>query len=245
MTGNRENKTVERIYCIGDSHACFFSGKDIMLPVWSNSLFRRIVRNAIRFFSPSTHFPFVVYRLGPVLAYNLCKSGTTTRGREKLFKVLKNEIPKNSHVMFCFGEIDCRAHLLKQAEKQSLSVDEVVQTCVSRYGSVLKEVQELEYNPLIWNVIPSTILNRNQYHEFPTYGTFEQRNEVTRIFNHYLKIQAEKSNIPFISIGKNLLDEKGSMKLEYTNDQIHLNQNAMPLAIKALNDNLITKFVVN
>lgn len=215
-----------------------------MVPVWSNSLFRRILRKTIWLFSPKARVPFVVYRLGPVLAYNLCKNNTTTRGREKLFKVLKREIPKNSHVMFCFGEIDCRAHLLKQAEKQSLSTDEVVQTCVNRYVSVLKEVKKLEYHPLVWNVIPSTILNRNQYHEFPTYGTFQERNEVTRTFNNYLKIQTQKNNIPFISIEKKLLDEKGSMKLGYTNDQIHLNQNAMPLAIKAINDSLSTNFVV-
>ncbi len=214
------------IHCIGDSHANFFNGFDEMQPDWPNEG----IKNNYPFFKS--------FRIGPVLAYNLCKENTTTQGREKLFALLK-QIPEGGNILFCFGEIDCRAHVILQAERQKRTAEEVVKTIVDRYVSVLKEVQDMGYNILVWNVIPSAPTNVNSTinvpAEFLFHGSQKERNEVTIQFNQYLKEQVTQNRMFFLNFFNKLLNEDGTTKLEYyCQDDIHLAQKAMPIVLDEL-----------
>ena len=209
------------IHCIGDSHASFFSGQNDIQPIWLEGS-----DDVIPFFK--------TYRLGAVLAYNLCKLGTRMRGREKLISLLDNFIPKGSTVMLCFGEIDCRAHLLKQAELQRRDLSEVVRKCVERYFSVILEIREKRYKVLVWNVIPSARADQIKNPEFPSYGNCLKRNKVTMLFNDYLMGLLKSESIPMISIYDKLIDKKGFTKRRYYRDEVHLSQRAMPLAIREI-----------
>ena len=133
--------------------------------------------------------------------------------------------------MLCFGEIDCRAHLLKEAELQKREVDSVVKECVERYFSVILEIQHLGYEVLVWNVIPSSRHDSIPNREFPVYGTCLDRNQVTRLFNSYLNDLCSSGGAKFISIFDELVDERGLTRPEYYFDYIHLSQKAMPFAL--------------
>lgn len=209
------------IHCIGDSHINVFSGQKDIQPIWPE-----ISKNSIEFFK--------TYRLGPVLAYNLCKLDTETKGREKLFKIL-NTIPKNSTIILSFGEIDCRFHLLKQSEIQKRSIEDIVNECVERYFSVILEVKNLNYNVLILEVIPSTPIPSSNKPEFPIYGTCTERNNVTSIFNKYLEKLLNKKSIPMIRISKKITNRDGFIKTKYLRDPVHLNQKAIPIIIEEIN----------
>lgn len=87
---------------------------------------------------------FRCYRLGPVLAYSLSREGSTSKGREKLFEVLYT-LPSGADVLLCFGEIDCRAQLFKQAAKLGRDVGELVDECVASYVGVGREIAALGY----------------------------------------------------------------------------------------------------
>jgi hypothetical protein len=156
-----EPESDRMIYCIGDSHANFFSGYDDMLPSYPQK-------------SQNLYPFFKAYRLGAVLAHNLCKLKAKTRGREKLFTILFTGVPVGSYVLLCFGEIDCRVHLLHIAQERKRMIEDVVNECVDRYYSVIKEIKQLGYRPIIWNVIPSTNLDLSEIPEFPTYGTLRE-----------------------------------------------------------------------
>jgi hypothetical protein len=209
------------IYCIGDSHVNFFSGQDMIQPKWPEKSI-----DLIPFFK--------TFRLGAVLAYNLCKLDTKMKGREKLFSLLK-QIPKESTIMLCFGEIDCRAHLLKQAEIQNRKINIITKECVDRYVSVIKEVKNLNYNIIIWNVTPSSPTGFPDSQDYPTYGTCRERNSVTRLFNQFLEEQLINESIQFISIFEKLINKRGITLARFLMDDIHLSQAAMPLAIKEIN----------
>ena len=210
------------IYCIGDSHVSFFAGRDTIQPLWPARS-----EDSIPFFRS--------FRLGPVLAYNLCKTGTTTKGREALLDVLK-AIPGGSTVLLCFGEIDCRAHMLKQSIQQRRSLENIVSECVDRYFGVVQEIRSMGYQPVVWNAIPST--TRDDMHSlvnFPVYGTCLERNHITRLFNQYLSTLTESEGIKFISIFDELVNEHGLTRTEYyQQERIHLSQKAMPLTIQKL-----------
>jgi len=209
------------IHCIGDSHVSVFSGQKEMQPVWPKKS-----NNIIPFFKS--------YRLGPVLAYNLCKSDTRSKGRDKLFSVLK-KIPKKDTVLLCFGEIDCRVHLLKQSELQNRNIKEIVKECVDRYLLVILEIKKMGYKTIVFNVIPSAPSFKSNNPQFPTYGSCVERNKVTTIFNEELKNKLKIKSIPFISIFDKLVDKKMMTKTKYLQDGVHLNQKAIPLIIEKIN----------
>ncbi len=208
------------IHCIGDSYASFFSGHNEMQPRWPDK-----AKIAIPLFR--------AYRLGAVVAYNLCKAGAKTQGREKLFAVLAG-LPQNSIVLLCFGEIDCRVHMIRQAEMQNLDVSEIAKECAQRYFSVIKEVHNKNFDVVVWGVIPSSRQDYITCKEFPAYGTTAERNKATFSFNAALNELSQAEHIKFLSLFDELLDEEGNTNQYYYGDSIHLSQRAMPLVVNKI-----------
>ena len=182
---------------------------------------------------------FKIYPIGPSLAYNLTKLGTTNKGREIILGILENEIPIGSRVMFCFGEIDCRYHIFNQAREQNREFEEIVDDCVQHYFDFIKEVKAKGYEVLVWAVIPSA-RDFGYYDPFyPRMGTCAERNELTRCFNGKLKNLLDSESIKMISIFNQLVDDENVTRDQYyLADKVHLSQKMMPAAIKELRDNL-------
>ncbi len=209
-----------RLYCLGDSHAGLFSGRDVPQPQWPTPA---------RDWLPG----FRTFRIGIALAHNLCETGHTSRGRENLLAALDSgAIPEGAALLLCLGEIDCRAHLLRQARLQNRPAEEVACTAAERYFSVVRELQARGYRVLVWNAIPSSPLDRIDDKEFPAEGDCQQRNIVTRVFNSRLAELCQAHGAAFISIFDQLVDATGrSRRRYYRPDLIHLSQRALPLAL--------------
>lgn len=214
-----------QIFCIGDSHVSLFTGVNEVQRPWP-----RKAKKLLPFFQ--------VLPLGPVLAYNLKSPNTKTKGREKLFKVLQKEVPKGSLVFLSFGEIDCRAHLLKQSRLQKRTIEAVVTECVDRYFSVILEVKKLGFKPLIWNAIPSTRLTNISSKDFPTFGSCKERNMITSMFNKKLEEKCISKKIHFISTYEYFVDKDGLTNMAYYMDAVHLSQKAMQVILKAIDKEL-------
>ena len=227
MNFHMSNSSSEPVlYCIGDSHASFFSGEDRIQPNWPEAAMR--------------HIPlFKVLKMGSPLAYNLSRKGTRSQGRETLFKLLKTSVPAHSHVMLIFGEIDCRAHVIKQAQSRGCPVSEVINGLLDGYFSVIKEVAEMGHTLIIYNAIPSRIKVPTKSSADPSFiaiGTCLERNAVTKLFNQGLSDRCQEHEIYFLSIFDALLDSNGLTNTWYYFDTIHLSQRAMPLVWNALRD---------
>jgi hypothetical protein len=205
------------IHCIGDSHVSFFSGYDEIQPNYPAPS-----RNRYRFFK--------TYRLGAVLAYRLNKLDTREQGREKLLQ-LKKELPLNSTVLLCFGEIDCRCHLIKQSEVQGKHIEEIVKDCVSNYFEVVDELTNAGYKVMVWNVVPTS---ESVNAEYPTYGGHIERNRCTAFFNGELSKECERRGLAFVSIFEKLVSRDLKTHRNYFFDAIHLGQIAMPFALQAM-----------
>lgn len=211
------------VHVIGDSHAALFSGADSMIDAWPRS-----VRD------PSGRFR--AYRLGPALAFNLSELESNARGREKLLATLAyGPVPPRGTVMLCFGEIDCRYHLLRQAELQARDVEDVVSECVSRYADVALEVQAMGFTTCVWAVVPANeVAPGEEDTEYPIRGTARERNDVARTFNDLLASRLEPHGIPVISISDDLVGPDGLPRRSYYMDPVHLSQKAFPLAAEAI-----------
>jgi hypothetical protein len=202
----------------------FFSGVDRIQPNWPDQA--------------ECHIPvFKVIKVGSPLAFNLARTGSRTRGRETLFKALELSVPRGSHVMLIFGEIDCRAHVLKQAKVRGVTVSEVVKELLDSYFSVIKEVIAMGHTVIVYNAIPSRIKASTKSRQDPDYiaiGSCLERNAATRLFNQGLATRCRENGIYFLSTFDALVDAEGLTNTWYYFDTIHLSQRAMPVALNAL-----------
>ena len=203
------------IHCIGDSHVSLFSGKDEVIPVWNEPHEDLLPQ-------------FRTYRLGAFLAYNLATPNH--EGRDKLFRCIKS-LPKNSKVLLCFGEIDCRAHIVKQALAQDRAISDVAMEVATRYAGVIEELREF-CKPAVWGATPQSAAQHSS-NKFPTVGTMQERNEATRTFNDTLMLYGEAKHVWVFQIHHYIVS-KGVSDESYFLDSAHLNQRALPLALEEL-----------
>ena len=206
------------IHCIGDSHSSVFSGNEEMQPIWP------IRSNDITDY-------FKSYRIGPATAYQL------ENKIPLIDNIINTVVNPDDSVLFCFGEVDIRAHLIKQMELQNKSISEIVQECVHRYMLTVQRYKK--NNVMVWGPIASWH-DSKPYLGGPSFGTSEQRNETTKEFNRVLESYCKLLDIPFITIFDKMVDENNVTKPEYLDDwedcHIHLNQKAMPLIIEAFKE---------
>lgn len=197
------------IHCIGDSHASIFSGTEVMQPVWP-----------IR--SKDNLKNFRSYRIGPATAYQL-------ENKRPIINNIVNLVNKeNDYLLFCFGEVDIRAHLKKQIDLQKSTVKSVVKECVDRYFKTILHYRDSGINVMVWGPIASW--NVGKPYPGPTFGTCLERNEITREFNQYLKSLCDNEGITFVSIFENMLLPNGETDVKYLDKTgIHLNDNSLEL----------------
>lgn len=210
------------IHCIGDSHSSVFSGEEVMQDCWP--------------FKAANKLPyFNSYRIGPATAYNL---HTKQHIIEPLIQSLN--LKEEDKLLFCFGEIDNRAHLIKQSQLQNKDVIEIIEECVIRYVNAVKYYKKYTNNILFWGPIASWS-DVKPYTTGPTYGTNIERNKVTEIFNNILKEKSECEGFGFITVFYEMLNEDMTTNSECLDDwegcHIHLHQRFMPVILNKFREN--------
>jgi len=198
------------IYCFGDSHVSLFSGKDDIIYCFGDMVPRRHNNTWDKLPQFRTCF------LGSFLAYSIGRE--EHRGRKMLFEALK-EIPERSKVLLIFGEIDCRVHLLKQAQIQQKPLSEIIADCVMKYFRTIKIISEMGYEVMVFGGIPNNLTTL----------------ETTKLFDLCIRRECDKEKIFCLSIWDELVSEHGKLTGKYYTDGCHLSQAAMPLILEKLN----------
>jgi hypothetical protein len=212
------NRFQNMIYCIGDSHISFFAGIDAIQPIWPKR--------------SKDELPwFRTYHIGPALANNLSRDGTRSLGREKLMEVLAGEVPAAATVLLSFGEIDCRAHLVKQSQHRQRPLPEVVDACLDEYFRVVADLVGRGFRVVVYNAVASwpkvRTLRRNDKGGYATFGTRRQRLEAIRLFNAGARERCAACGSIFLSNEHHLIQGRTPLAWFFF-DSIHLSQRAMP-----------------
>lgn len=209
------------IHCIGDSHASVFCGKEEMQPIWP-------IRSDDR-----TPY-FNTYRIGPATAYQLENKIPII---DEIFNKMVDK--DEDYIMFCFGEVDIRAHLLKQVELQKRPYQDIVKECVDRYFKVLLHYKHLGFRIIAWGPIASWHESK-PYTGGPSFGTCQERNAVTKEFNRYLEELCNNNSIGFVTIFHKMCDENLNTNPYYLDNwegsHMHLSQTAMPLILESFKE---------
>ena len=205
------------IHCIGDSHASIFSGSETMQLEWPSR-------------SMDTMPFFRSYRIGPATAYNLQNKKHII---DQIIKCVLNY--ETDSLLFCFGEVDCRAHLKKQMDIQSRDMEDVVNECVVRYFDTILHYKNEGISVMAWGPVASHG-EEKPYTTGPSFGTPIERNQITKQFNDKLKSLCEKNQIKFLTAFYEMTYEsEGCLKTNthYTDSVgIHLNNNAVEMIVK-------------
>jgi hypothetical protein len=151
-----------KIHCFGNSHINNFSNSDALSFESKNDL-------------------FVLYHLGPTIAYNFYEHHF-----QKVLENLHNIDKENDYITLVLGEVDCRLHLPKQADLQGKSDEELVEECVDRLFKCYKELKELGYNCLVYSTHPTTSKEYPELSEY-IYDHHERRNHICVLWNLCVK----------------------------------------------------------
>ena len=156
---------------LGDSHASIFSGSEVIVPIWPKRSIDKIKN-------------FRSYRLGSLTAYNL------ENKKHIIDEILNSEVSKNNDVVvFCFGEIDTRAHILKQRDIQlHRNVEDIIHECAYRYWTTIHDYHLQGFKIGIWGVCGAW--SKLKPYSGPSYGLMEERNSVIKLFNNFLETKA-------------------------------------------------------
>lgn len=219
------NGSMQNVYVLGDSHIWFISGRD-------RKDGRRIRDlDGLGFDNYAAYFSG--FHLGPSLAYNLGRLGTSTATTEKIEKLFENKIiPENARIMLSFGEIDCRCQVWKQIDEKGGTLEAVVGGIVEQYAAYIDQLASRGFRPIVWGPIAPTP-QRTTNAIYPTHGSYEQRKAAVRQFTEAMRAACDRRSVPFVSVFDDLLDESNMTREELYIDPIHLSQRARPLLWRA------------
>lgn len=205
------------IHCIGDSHSAVFSGEEVMQPCWPESA--------------SNNFPpFKSYRIGPATAYQIANKQSII---EPLLDSL--DLSLEDKIMFCFGEVDIRAHLIKQSKLQEKPVNDLVVECVERYINALSYYKKYGVKIILWG--PIATWNDEKKYMGPSFGTHQERNWVTFAFNVALQFACAREGFDYVTIFYDMVSDDMITFPDFLDDwedcHIHLSQRSIPTILEA------------
>lgn len=116
---------------------------------------------------------------------------------------LDDNIKKGDYVIFVFGEIDVRNHLLKQMDRQNRPIENLIKDLATTYMNVVLQNKILypHTHLVIQSIIPPTSRQhvKDVSEEYPDYGTIEERITVNRILNLELEKLCHMNNVTFLN----------------------------------------------
>ncbi len=217
-----EKDNLNQIVVIGDSHSRFFSGASVETeePIHADI-------NGIINYGRGDDKRFCAFDLGPALAYNLNKKGTTVRALEKYDWLSHNLMRTGDYLICAFGEIDIRAHVIKYVtDKNSLA--DIINNICDNYVEFLNIVEKDGYHPVVWGPIASQKDCWLEKASNPASGCEKDRNKAVELFNIRMEEECDKAGWGFMTIYKFLMEDYET-KEEYIYDMCHLGNNAKEL----------------
>jgi len=184
--------------------------------------------------SKVSRFPGVeVLHLGPALAYTLPLPSSLNAG-PRLIEHIAARPDEYDSLMLCFGEIDARAHLVKQAVLHGLSLRAAVDQLVDHYFRFIDElVQRFGLAVFVWGPVGTMPDHIDFYNpDYPTVGTEQERNQATVLLHRALAARCEThAHAHYVSIAPQLVGPDLRTAAVYYEDGVHLNRKGLSLAL--------------
>jgi hypothetical protein len=205
------------IIVLGDSHVNYFSGNEMLsfIPIG----------NFVDTCDQVNGLPLTCLHLGACLAFNSNRYGSSSGFREKLDWLLNSFILPDAPMIISMGEIDIRAHVVKQAGLQGKSNNEIVDSILKNYLEFLTMLQQQGHRITCWGPIASQKDSCPLTPDHPRVGSEKERNQITAYFNRSLEEICKDNGFGFISLFSQMVTDDYETRPEYLSaDQFHLGQ---------------------
>lgn len=211
------HKNMKTTIVLGDSHVNYFSGNE--------ELSFKPIGRFIDTCDQVNELPLTCLHLGANLAYTSDESESSEGFKEKLDYLFENFITEEAAIIACFGEIDIRAHVFKETERQNRSYRDIVDDILDHYERFLTSLKSRGYRVACWGPIASQKDKVPVTAKFPRFGSEIDRNKATEYFNNSLGNWCNSQNIPFMSMYYEMVTDNYETKEEYlSSDGVHLGQ---------------------
>ncbi len=218
-----ENTTI----VLGDSHVNFFSGNEHLsfIPIGGN----------VNTCEQINGQPFTELHLGPCLAYKSDAAQSSSGFRVKLNWLLERFISPGARILCAMGEVDIRAHVFKQCERQGKSYEEIVEDITKHYINFLLELKSLGFTVGVWGPIASQPDICPITQDYPRVGSEQDRNRATLYFTEKMQKICHENGIGFASLAGEMITNDYRTKMEFlSSDHCHLGQWAFSMAVEKL-----------
>ena len=188
-------KITPRLILIGDSHIRYF---------------KYMVKTG--YFSGSVVLQFLAY--GGATALGLMTPVSVAR---KHVLETMNKKPKAEHILFYFGEIDCRRAAWEYANDTQQDIYKVIEETLENYFAFINMVQLLGYPNIsiigvILPITPDELYRINSKRDLRApFVSQEARTKLTLYFNKHLQQHASRQNFGYFDTTEMMLDPKTGM----------------------------------
>ena len=125
-------------------------------------------------------------------------------------------------VIFVFGEIDVRAHVLRIAAQQSKPVSDVVDALASAYVNRIRDLDGVAIKVIASVVPPVNTGYAARNIAVPVVGTIEQRSEAVSLLNARLQMLSARSGIGYLDIYSAFVGRDGCIPLSKSDYVCHI-----------------------
>ena len=207
----RVMKSPPSLIWIGDSHAHFIANN-------KEPLKRVAVTN-------NNHL--VIY-LGPRLLYSVATKGFQFNYMAKAILHLASQ---SQPVIFVFGEIDCRVHLVSKVKPLGQDIfDGIAANFLYTVKGMVRQFNLGE--PILLSPVPPSDLGQSS-NNYPRNGSILQRIAVTRSLTDAL-IKTASSHCICLDLSHLLSDDIGALRSSLTDDGVHTNTKGSQLVLEQL-----------
>lgn len=218
MTPRAEPANPPIIHALGDSHASFFAGEERLQPIHPASPGQNL-------------HAFRAWHLGPYLAHSFANPQHELRRK---IRQISPDFAPDHRLLLCFGEIDCRCHVVRQSRLRSSSIRDTAAALATRYAQAAARFRDsVQRQVALWAAVAQSP-QRTNVGPYNTVGSHAHRAAATRTFNDTLHQLAERLSLAFVHIDTNDTEHAGHRDESLFMDQIHLSQRAMPRARRTL-----------
>ncbi len=163
--------------------------------------------------------PFSIYNMYGVTMHRIGRDGLSLleKWRRDLIGVKNGDT-----LIFVFGEIDVRCHILKQSKKQNISIDEIASKLVNSYLRTILDYKDLyeQLTVVVCNVVPP--IDRIHLPPYEQHGTLEERVIIAKKINQTLKNKCDGCGIKFLDVYNLFSQMDGSMNPDLSDGSVHI-----------------------
>ena len=139
-------------------------------------------------------------------------------------------------VVFVFGEIDTRCHIVRQQAKHGRTLDEVIDKLAIDYIDGILEVQRMHELAQSVAFAPIPPLDNPGYtsDDFPVFGSIAERIEASRQLRATLSTLCDRHGILFLDVTAHYESARGDLQWDLSDHFCHIASGSQAPAVEAL-----------